>query len=79
MRRTKMDGHRIQQYWSHEMEAMLETYRQFEILIPAKGRKGAAHCGEDGRYVETLIREYLKRYLPKETIMMSMKRFVVLF
>ena len=61
-----MDGHRIQQYWSHEMEAMLETYRQFEILIPANGRKGAAHCGEDGRYVETLIREYLKRYLPKD-------------
>lgn len=61
-----MDGHRIQQYWSHEMEAMLETYKQFEILIPAKGRKGAAHSGEDGRYVETLIREYLKRYLPKD-------------
>lgn len=61
-----MDGHRIQQYWSHEMEAMLETYRQFEILIPAKEGKGAAHRGEDGRYVETLIREYLKRYLPKE-------------
>ena len=61
-----MDGHRIQQYWSHEMEAMLETYRQFEILIPAKGKGGAAHSGEDGRYVETLIREYLKRYLPKD-------------
>ena len=28
-----MDGHRIQQYWSHEMETMIETYRQFEILI----------------------------------------------
>lgn len=61
-----MDGHRIQQYWSHEMEAMLDTYKQFEILLPAKGRKGAAHTGEDGRYVETLIREYLKRYLPKD-------------
>ena len=57
-RGMKMDGHRIQQYWSHEMEAMLETYRQFEILIPAKAGKGAAHRGEDGRYVETLIREY---------------------
>lgn len=65
-RGIRMDGHRIQQYWSHEMEAMLETYRQFEILIPAKAGKGAAHRGEDGRYVETLIREYLKRYLPKE-------------
>lgn len=29
------------------MESMFETYRQFEILIPAKGRKGAAHCGEE--------------------------------
>lgn len=60
-----MDGHRIQQYWSHEMEAMLETYKQFEILLPAKDRAGAAHVGEDGRYVENLICEYLKRYLPK--------------
>ena len=61
----KMEGHRVQQYWYHEMEALLKTYRQFEILIPAKGRKGSAHCGEDGRYVETLIRDYLKRYLTR--------------
>lgn len=61
-----MDGQRVQQYWSNEMKVMLETYKQFEILIPAKKGKGAAHRGEDGRYVETLIREYLKRYLPKE-------------
>lgn len=61
-----MDGTRIQKYWSNEMQAMLDTYKQFQILIPAEGRNGAAHNGEDGRYVETLIREYLKRYLPKE-------------
>lgn len=60
-----MDGRRIQQYWSHEIEAMLDTYRQFEVLLPAEDRAGAAHTGEDGRYVENLIREYLKRYLPK--------------
>ena len=48
------------------MQAMLDTYRQFQILIPAKNKNGAAHNGEDGRYVETLIREYLKRYLPKD-------------
>lgn len=61
-----MDGKRIQKYWSNEMQAMLDTYKQFQILIPAKDKNGAAHNGEDGRYVETLIREYLKRYLPRE-------------
>ena len=30
---------------------------KFQILIPAENRNGAAHNGEDGRYVETLIRE----------------------
>ncbi len=61
-----MDGTRIQKYWSNEMQAMLETYKQFQVLIPAENRDGAAHNGEDGRYIETLIREYLKRYLPKD-------------
>ena len=61
-----MDGKRIQNYWSNEMQAMLDTYKQFQILIPAENRNGAAHNGEGGRYVETLIREYLKRYLPKD-------------
>lgn len=61
-----MDGKRIQKYWSNEMQAILDTYKQFQILIPAENRNGSAHNGEDGRYVETLIREYLKRYLPKD-------------
>ncbi|MCQ4742382.1 hypothetical protein [Blautia producta] len=43
-----MDGKRIQNYWSNEMQAMLDTYKQFQILIPAKDRNGAAHNGEDG-------------------------------
>ena len=61
-----MDGKRIQNYLSNEMQAMLDVYKQFQILIPAENRNGAAHNGEDGRYVETLIRECLKRYLPKD-------------
>lgn len=61
-----MDGKRIREYWSNEMQALLDTYKQFQVLIPAKNRNGADHNGEDGRYVETLIREYLKRYLPKD-------------
>ena len=61
-----MDGKRIREYWSNEMQALLDTYKQFQVLIPAKNRNGADHNGQDGRYVETLIREYLKRYLPKD-------------
>ncbi|MDG4947369.1 hypothetical protein NYR72_01690 [Actinobacillus equuli subsp. haemolyticus] len=60
-----MDGERIQNYWSTEVKALLETYRQFEILIPSKNTQGSAHNGEDGRFVESLIKEYIKKFLPK--------------
>lgn len=59
------DG-RIKEYWSREMDALLNTYRQFQTLIPSERNAGAAHAGEDGRYVEYLIREYLQRYLPRD-------------
>ncbi|MBY8173546.1 hypothetical protein KW539_01630 [Vibrio fluvialis] len=60
-----MDGVRIQDYWSKEVEALLATYKQFEILVPSQTRAGAAHQGEDGRYVEDLVGEYLRKFLPK--------------
>ena len=44
-----MDGKRIREYWSNEMQALLDTYKQFQVLIPAKNRNGADHNGEDGR------------------------------
>jgi hypothetical protein len=59
-----MDGKRIRDYWSKEVEALLDTYRQFERLIPHKTQNASAHKGEDGRYVEELIKEYLKKFLP---------------
>lgn len=59
-----MDGKRIQQYWGKEVDALVEIYQQFERLIPNEKTEGAAHKGEDGRYVEELIRQYLKKYLP---------------
>lgn len=61
-----MDGKRIQTYWSTEVDALVQTYRQFELLIPASSGAGAQHRGEDGRFVEDLVREYLVRFLPKD-------------
>lgn len=43
---------------------MLKTYRQFQVLIPADGREGAAHPGEDGMYVEALLKSYIQKFLP---------------
>jgi hypothetical protein len=59
-----MDGKRIQDYWSSEVDALVRTYRQFETLIPAPNGDGAQHKGEDGRFVEDLLRAYLSQYLP---------------
>lgn len=59
-----MDGERVRDYWKAEVDAMIRTYEQFERLIPANGRDGSYHAGEDGRFVEDLIRVYLRRFLP---------------
>jgi hypothetical protein len=61
-----MDGQRLRDYWSSEVEALLAAYKQFETLLPNSKTAGAAHRGEDGRFVEDLLRSYLRKYLPKD-------------
>lgn len=61
-----MDGQRLRQFWNQEVNALLAVYRQFEILLPNPKTAGAEHRGEDGRYVETLVRSYLQKFLPKD-------------
>ncbi len=61
-----MDGKRIQEYLSNEAKALLAVYRQFQTLLPDPKQDAASHKGEDGRYIESLIKEYLKKYLPKD-------------
>lgn len=61
-----MDGKRIQQLFKQEVQSMLDVYRIFETLIPSPTGGGAEHKGEDGRFVENLIRSFLIRHLPKE-------------
>ena len=61
-----MDGKRIQEYLSNEAKSLLAIYNQFQTLLPHATYNSASHMGEDGRYIESLIKEYLKRYLPKD-------------
>lgn len=61
-----MDGQRLQVFWNQEVKSLLAVYRQFETLLPNRKTEGAEHRGEDGRYVETLVRSYLQKYLPKD-------------
>lgn len=61
-----MDGRRLQDFWNQEVMALLAVYRQFETLLPSSNTEGAEHRGEDGRYVEALLRSYLQKYLPKD-------------
>lgn len=61
-----MDGKRIQEYLSNETRALLAVYKQFQTLLPHPTQDAASHKGEDGRYIESLVKEYLKRYLPKD-------------
>lgn len=61
-----MDGSTIQKFFQQETLSMFDAYKNFEILIPSPRGAGAEHKGEDGRFVENLIRSFLSKYLPKE-------------
>lgn len=58
------DGTRVRDYLNAEAESLLRRYRQFATLLPSETSAGAAHRGEDGRFVESLIRSYLAHLLP---------------
>lgn len=61
----KMDGRRVRSLLASDTRALVATYRQFEELLPAEVRAGAEHRGEDGRFVEALVRSYLRPLLPR--------------
>ena len=61
-----MDGKRLREYWTNEIKALIQRYEQFSCLVcKEQGKKDSSSHAEDGRFVESLIRECLKTYLPK--------------
>lgn len=51
-----MDGECIREYWSNEIRALLDTYKQFQVLIPAKDKNGADIMVR----MEDMLRYYLE-------------------
>lgn len=59
-------GERVRSFFNSESKALHALYRNIETLIPSAKRSGAAHTGEEGRYIEALVRSFLNKHLPKE-------------
>ncbi|MEQ8924466.1 MAG: hypothetical protein RLO81_01570 [Fulvivirga sp.] len=59
-------GQRVRDFFNSECKSLISVYKNIETLIPAEQRKGAAHTGEEGRYIESILRAFLNKHLPKE-------------
>lgn len=61
-----MNGETIQKFIQAEVSVLVEKYTQFESIIPnSSGKGGSDHNPEDGRFVEALLRDSLRKFLPK--------------
>jgi hypothetical protein len=59
-------GSRIREFFAIEADVLRRRFRVIETLLPSGDRAGASHPGEEGRFVETLLRDFLNRHLPAE-------------
>jgi hypothetical protein len=57
-------GHRVREFFEAEAQAVHRKFRIIETLIPAEDGRGSAHSGEEGRHIESLLRDFLNRHLP---------------
>jgi uncharacterized CHY-type Zn-finger protein len=59
-------GQRVRDLFNAEAEQLLSIYENIERLIPNEKTAGSAHYGEEGRYIEYLIRDFLNKHLPNQ-------------
>lgn len=63
----------ISKYFDDVAQSMMSNYRRMELLIPNTSKKknsdklkgGSDHNGEDGRFLESVIRSFLNKHLPQ--------------
>jgi hypothetical protein len=61
-----MKGERVRQFFNSETKALLALYKNIETLIPAAKKSGSGHVAEEGRYIESILRSFLNKHLPKD-------------
>lgn len=57
-------GLRVRNFFAIEADTLLRRYKVIETLLPHHKTSGAAHRGEEGRYIEALVRTFLNKHLP---------------
>lgn len=55
-----MGGQTIQKCFENEAKEILAIYKNIESLLPRANASGSSHPAEEGRFVEYLIRGFLK-------------------
>lgn len=61
---AKEKANRVRTYFNSETKVLLEKYKRIESFLPSSHRAGSSHTGEEGRFIEALIREFLNKHLP---------------
>lgn len=61
-----MKGERVRQFFNSETKALLALYKNIETLIPAPKKSGSGHVAEEGRYIESILRNFLNKHLPND-------------
>lgn len=61
-----MKGERVRQFFNSETKALLALYKNIETLIPSATKKGSGHVAEEGRYIESILRNFLNKHLPND-------------
>lgn len=64
-------GNRVREFFEIEAEVLHRRFLVLQTLLPSSTRSGSAHTGEEGRYVETLLRDFLNRHLPSQLLALS--------
>lgn len=59
-------GQRVRNFFENEAETLFQKVKIVETLLPSESGWGASHKGEEGRYIEALIRSFLNRHLPDQ-------------
>lgn len=64
-------GKTIRDYFEIEAASIYNRFKSIEAILPNSKGKGSIHTGEEGRFVESLIRNFLNKHLPKDLIAIS--------